>query len=426
MDYKEAMEYIHEAQKFGSRPGLESIGKLLEYLGNPQKRLKYVHVAGTNGKGSTVAFISQILMEAGYLVGIYTSPYIQRFSERIKVNNEEIPEVDIARITGMIKQAVDRMVQNGEENPTEFDMVTTMGFLYFAEQHCDIVVLEVGLGGRLDSTNTIDSPEVAVITTISYDHMDVLGDTLDKIAFEKAGIIKTGCDVVLYPQEPEIEKLFERICTERHAKLHEVELSDLRPAGFGLSGQKFGFNGYKALKISLLGDHQMSNAAVAVKTVEVLNAKGYCISKDAVRSGLNDTKWPGRFEIIQKNPFFLIDGAHNVQGVSTLKEGLCKYFPGKKFTFLVGVLADKEYQAMMAIIAPLAERFITVTPENPRALDAQDLAKYLARYGKQAMSCESIEAAIRKGTDLCGQDGMLCAFGSLYYIGKVRELLGLR
>ena len=426
MDYKEAMQYIHEAQKFGSRPGLESIRKLLEYMGNPQKRLEFVHVAGTNGKGSTVAFISQILMEAGYLVGIYTSPFIQRFSERIKVNGEEIPEAEIAGITGIIKQAVDRMVQNGEENPTEFDIVTAMGFQYFADQHCDIVVLEVGLGGRLDSTNIIDAPEAAVITTISYDHMDVLGDTLDKIAFEKAGIIKTGGDVVLYPQEPEIEKLVERICTERRAKLHEVELSDLRPVSFSLSGQKFGFKGYNALNIALLGEHQIKNAAVAISTAEILNAKGYCISKDAIRRGLADTKWPGRFEIIHKDPLLLIDGAHNVQGVTILKEGLCKYFPGKKFSFLVGVLADKEYQAMMGIIAPLAERFVTVTPENSRALNAQDLADYLARYGKPVMSCDRLEDAIRKGTDLCGQDGMLCAFGSLYYIGKVRELFGLR
>jgi dihydrofolate synthase/folylpolyglutamate synthase len=422
MNYAQALNYFNETQKFGSRPGLKSIGTLMEYLDNPQKKLKFIHVAGTNGKGSTVSFISNILMDAGYKVGIYTSPYIQRFSERIRVNREEIPQNQIAQLTVVIKAAVDRMIREGFESPTEFDLMTAMAFLYFAEMQCNIVVLEAGLGGRLDSTNIIDSPEAAVITTVSYDHMDVLGNTLLAIAFEKAGIIKKGCDVVLYPQEPKINMIFDQKCRIEKANLHKVDFSTLKSVHFGQTGQIFDYKNYRLLEIGMLGKHQLGNAATAIDASEILQTKGYTISEENIRRGLAKTRWPGRMEIIHSSPLTLIDGAHNVQGVLSLKECLIKYFPGRKITFIVGVLADKEYEDMMDMIAPLAERFIAVTPKSPRALPAEELARLLARHGKPVSSFSSMEDAILD----CSRDDMVCAFGSLYFIGKVRDIYGLR
>jgi dihydrofolate synthase/folylpolyglutamate synthase len=395
-------------------------------LGNPQKKLKYVHVAGTNGKGSTVAYISKILMEAGYCVGIYTSPFLQRFTERIKINDEEIKEAEIGDLVEAIKTAVENMPESKETGLTEFDLITAMAFLHCAKNGCDIVVLEVGLGGRLDSTNIIDSPEAAVITTISYDHMEVLGDTLTKIASEKAGIIKDGCEVVLYPQEKEVETRIRQICKERKANLHPLDLSELIPISYGIAGQSFDFNQYKDLRIRLLGDYQLGNAAVAVRTAEILNSRGYVITKDHIYQGLLNTKWAGRLELIRSNPFLLIDGAHNTQGVNSLRDCLMKYFPDKSFIFIVGVLADKDYPAMMEIIAPIAKSFITITPPSPRALAARELAAFLGKYGKEAISFDKVEDALRYCDSQLGKDEFVCAFGSLYYIGNIRDYYGLK
>lgn len=421
MYYKEAMEYIQRTQNLGIKLGLRRMSILLKHLGDPHKKLKYIHVAGTNGKGSTVAFISSILVEAGYKVGIYTSPSIQRFSERIRVNSAEIPEADIARITGIIKEKVELMLDKGISNPTEFEIVTAMAFQYFAEQCCDIVVLEVGLGGRLDSTNIIESVEAAVITTINYDHMDVLGNTLLEIAFEKAGIIKKNCDVVLYPQGLAVERLFEQVCHRQRARLHKVELSSFSPVGFDKVRQEFNYEGYKSLEISLLGNYQIRNAAVAIKTIDILKEKDYQVNEEALRKGLAKAKWPGRFEIVNISPLFLIDGAHNTEGVITLVDNLRRYFPEKKITFITGILADKDYKSMMEAVIPMAKRFITVTPKNSRALSAQELAKFLKSHCVNVLVGEKTENAIRKSLDLCLNDEMICAFGSFYFIGDIRE-----
>ncbi|MCR4434887.1 MAG: folylpolyglutamate synthase/dihydrofolate synthase family protein [Clostridiales bacterium] len=426
MNYSEALEYIHGTKKFGWKLGLHNIGTLLELMGNPHRKLKYVHVAGTNGKGSTVAFISSILAEAGYKVGIYTSPYLEKFTERIRINGDDIPETELARITGFVKEKVDLMVERGENHPTEFEIVTAIAFQYYFESKCDIVVLEVGLGGRFDSTNIIDTPLAAVITTINYDHMEYLGNTLSKIAFEKAGIIKKGGDVVLYPQQPEPEKVFLDACRERNCTLHQVDFSRLCLKEYGMEGQVFDLGSYKELKISLLGKHQLKNAAVAVKTVEVLREKGIGIDEAAVRKGLMNAKWPGRLEVLCKEPVFLIDGAHNLEGVKNLAQNLSLYFPGKKVIFIFGVLKDKDYKSMAEVISPLAGRFITVTPENERAMDAKDLAILLKSYCKNVDASDTIEEAIEKSIALATSDDVICAFGSLYYIGDVRKHFRLR
>ncbi|NSW90564.1 MAG: bifunctional folylpolyglutamate synthase/dihydrofolate synthase [Firmicutes bacterium] len=421
MTYKEALEYIHGTRKFGCKLGLENIKTLLGMLGNPHEKLKYVHVAGTNGKGSTVAFIGSILIESGYKTGIYISPYIERFTERIQVNRKEISEHDLARITEIVKGKVDEMLRSGLTHPTEFEIVTAIGFQYYCEMECDIVVLEVGLGGRFDSTNVINTPLVSVITSISYDHMDILGNTLAQIAFEKAGIIKEGGDVVLYSQDEEVEKVIENVCNERNSRLHRADFGKIKALGHDIEGQTFDFGPYKNLKIKLLGGHQLKNAAVAVEACKVLANKGYKITEETIRKGLERASWPGRMEVVSKNPLFFIDGAHNIEGVRVLAEYLTTYFPDKKKIFIMGVLRDKEYKAMLEIIAPLADKFITVTPLSERALPAAELAENIRAYCKNVLISDTIESGIKTALQIYSGDDIICAFGSLYYIGEIRR-----
>lgn len=421
MNYNEALEYIHGTLKFGMKLGLHNMGVLLDLMGNPHRKLKFVHVAGTNGKGSTVSFISSILSEAGYRVGIYTSPYIERFTERIKIEEDEISEDDLARIAAVVKEKVEIMVKGGENHPTEFEIVTAIAFQYFYENKCDVVVLEVGLGGRFDSTNIIDTPLVSVITTISYDHMDRLGNTLPEIAFEKAGIIKAGGETVVYPQAPEVEGVFRKACSERNSELHIVDFSSLNLVEFSIDGQVFDYGAYKALRISLVGDHQIKNAAVAVNTCQLLNNKGYSITEDSIRKGLANARWPGRLEVLGRNPVFIIDGAHNIEGSQALYHNLNRYFPGKKIIFVVGVLKDKDYKSMIETVLPISQHFITVTPKSDRALSAEELGIFVGSYCKNVSVSDTIEEAVRKSMSIASKDDIICAFGSLYYIGEVRK-----
>ena len=422
MNYKEALEYIHNTLKFGIKLGLNNMGSLLELMGNPQKELKYVHVAGTNGKGSTVAFISSILMEAGYKVGIYTSPYLERFTERIKINLDEISENELCEITEFVKSKVDLMISRGENHPTEFEIVTAIAFQYYFQQKCDIVVLEVGLGGRFDSTNIIETPEVAVITTISYDHMNILGDTLPKIAYEKAGIIKKNGDVVLYPQEEVVTDVFKLCAADLDAKLNMVDFSEITILKFDITGQRFDFQQYKALETSLLGEHQVKNAVMAIKTAEILSRKGYKISKTAIENGIRKTKWTGRFEVLNKNPMFLIDGAHNEECAKVLAQTLENYFPNKNKIFIIGILKDKDYMAVIKTIVPLASQVIAVTPNSPRALDGRELALIASDYCKNVLVSDTIEEAVRSSIQMASEADIVCAFGSFTHIGVIREM----
>lgn len=424
MTYDEAIAYIHGTLKFGSKLGLHNIGTLLGLMGDPQKKLRFVHVAGTNGKGSTTAFIANILMEAGYRTGIYTSPFIQRFTERIRVGNEEITRDELAEITAFVRTNVDRMLAMGENHPTEFEIVTAVAFEYYYRRECDIVVLEVGLGGRFDSTNIIDTPELAVITTISYDHTDRLGKTIPEIAFEKAGIIKPGGDVVIYGQGREACQVFEKACAERGARLYRTDFSGVERHEFGIDGQVFSFNGYNRLKIGLLGSHQINNAAVAIKAAEILRLRGYKITEGAIRRGLENTKWPGRLEVLQRDPVFLIDGAHNPEGAMVLRKALDEYFPGRPVTLIMGVLGDKDYTTMMEAVLPAARRLIAVTSNSPRALPAKDLARAAASYCNNIQISDTIENAVRTSLESTEPGEVICAFGSLYYIGAVRDYFG--
>lgn len=462
MNYEESLEYIHNIPAFSPKAfvdgteeyNLNAISELCHRLGDPQDRLKYVHVAGTNGKGSTVACISSILKSAGMKVGIYTSPFLERFTERIRVNDEEISEEDLARIVTKIVPVVESMKADGCQAPSEFEIVCAVAFLYFAEKNCEIVVLEVGLGGRLDATNVIKCPELAVITTISLDHCEILGDTLPKIAAEKAGIIKEGGTVLLYPQNPEVEKVFARVCQEKNALL----IRALMPAccdAYDLNGQDFTIEGelpiqdasyptemttsvlLAHLHTPLLGTYQIRNAAVAANAALILRSKGFPILMKNIYDGLAATEWAGRFELLRKEPYLLIDGSHNEEGASVLQESLMRYFPNKKITFVCGVLADKAYDRMLAYVLPLAKEFYCITPPNPRALAATDLAAYLTSQGAKATAFDSVEAAVDAALaanssdgsksavgseiDSDSNDGVVCVFGSLYYIGQVRK-----
>ena len=425
MNITEALEYIHSYFWKGSIPGLSRTQELLRRLGNPEKNLKFVHIAGTNGKGSTAAMSASILQKAGYRVGLYTSPYIFRFNERIQVNGEQISDEDVTAVTEYVKQHAEAM----EEKPTEFELVTAIGFEYFARQNCDIVVLEVGLGGALDSTNVIDVPEVAVITNIGLDHTEVLGDTVEAIAETKAGIFKEGGHAVIYRGSPSVEAVFERICQERKVNLRKADFDSLRLKSHSLEGQVFDCGNREDLALPLLGDHQLHNASVVLSIIDTLNNIGWKISEENIRDGLRDVSWPGRFDIVCRDPLFIIDGGHNPQCIEALVKNIQDYLAGRNVIALTGVLADKDYGDMYKPVMPLVNQFVCITPPNPRKLEAAELAEHLTRVGAKATACESVEAGVRKSLELAGKDGVVLCFGSLYTIGDIRnavvDILGL-
>lgn len=423
MTYDQALEFICTTQRLGMKPGLHTIAELLERMDNPQKKLRYIHIAGTNGKGSTAAFLSNILIESGYKTGVFTSPHIQRMTERIKVNNVEMEESQSARLIELIQGKIEVMLEHGGCHPTEFEILTAMAFQYFYEQGCDIVVLETGLGGRLDSTNVIDSPDLGVITAVSYDHMNILGNTIQEIAGEKAGIIKHGVDIVTYLNPPSVTEVIEYACKEKDATLHNTDFSSIKIIEQGIDVQTFNYRQYMSLKISLLGEHQVKNAAVAVHAAEVLKSKGYTISEQTIRNGLLKAKWPGRLEVLRRNPVFIIDGAHNAQGVIALKKSLDSLFLGQAPTFIMGVLGDKDYRSMLAEIVPGCAKLFTVTPNSSRALPAADLAKAAEEYCKNIQICDTVETAVKKSLAETQKNGVICAFGSLFHIGEVRSIL---
>ncbi|WP_040213506.1 bifunctional folylpolyglutamate synthase/dihydrofolate synthase [Clostridium polynesiense] len=420
MRYVEAIEFLNKRKSLGTKPGLDAIENLLDSMGNPQNKLKFVHVAGTNGKGSTAAFIASILKEAGYRVGVYNSPYLVKVNEIIRVNDEEISDYEVSEIITYISKILDKIEKGSEPSHTEFEIVTSMAFQYFVNKGCDIVVLEVGMGGRLDATNIISVPEAAVITPIGIDHTAFLGDTLEKIAFEKAGIIKKGGAVVVASQHQEAQKVIERRCREENAYLSAVQSSEIIPLNSDYKGQKFNALGYDNLEIKLLGSYQRENAALALKAIEVLQKKGYKIDEKAIYKGLYNTRWAGRFELLRERPIFIRDGAHNNMGVAVLVENLKKYFPGKRITFIIGILGDKSFEDMLSLIAPIAAKMIMVTPKSPRALPAKELAVFAKRYCREVIVAESIDQGVKYSVESSGEEDIICAFGSLYFISEIK------
>ena len=421
MNYKVALAYIEGTQKFGSILGLERISMLLDLLGNPQKKLKFVHVAGTNGKGSTVAFLNSILVEAGYRTGTYTSPGLHRFNDRIRVGHEAIEDESLGNLTGTVREKIEEMIVLGMESPTEFEIVTAIAFLYFLEKSCDIVILEVGLGGRLDSTNVIGPPMVSIITTIDYDHMEILGNTLAEIAGEKAGILKAGTELVLYPQNEEADDVILKKADDLGIPVHKVSFDMVEAVGFDEYVQRFKKDS-EEYTLTILGDHQIKNAVTAMEGASLLGTMGFDITSDAVKKGLLLAKWPGRFEILSHDPLYVADGAHNLQGVEALCENLKKYFPGKKVIFIMGVLRDKSYVEMVKKVMPLADSFLAVTIDNKRALRAEELKEVIEQLGGRCETSASVRKAVTKALEETRNDTVICSFGSLYYIAEVREI----
>ncbi|MGM9619428.1 MAG: bifunctional folylpolyglutamate synthase/dihydrofolate synthase [Oscillospiraceae bacterium] len=417
MTYAEALRYIHSVQWLGSKPGLSRTRELLRRLGNPEKELKFVHVAGTNGKGSTCACISSVLQRAGYKVGLNISPYILRFNERIQINGREIPDGELAALVEELRPHAESM----EDPPTEFELITALALLYFRRQSCDIVVLEVGLGGGMDSTNVIPCPEVAVITAMGMDHTQVLGGTLREIAGAKAGIIKDGGTVVSYGGAPEADEVFRERCREKGARLIEADFSRIAPVRFDLAESVFTCTPYGELRLPLIGRYQLRNACVAVTALEALREKGWRISGDDIREGLAAVRWPGRFEVLRREPVFLLDGAHNPHGMAATAESLRCYFPEGGIHFLLGVMADKDVPAMVELLAPLAADFTAVRPDNARAMPAEALCALLSRSGAAAQTADSVEEGVARVLALAGRDGVACALGSLYFSGDVRR-----
>ena len=415
----EAIAYIHSVCWKGSTPGLTRTNTLLAKMGNPHKSLKFVHIAGTNGKGSTAAMTASILRKAGYRTGLFTSPYIYRFHERMQVNGVEIPDRDLMTITEFVRPLAASM----SEPPTEFELVTCIAMEYFARMHCDIVVLEVGMGGAYDSTNVIDAPEVAVITNIGLDHTEFLGSTVEEIARTKAGIFKEGGSAVVYRSTPSVEAVFEEVCKERNVRLKKADFDGLKCKSHGLEGQVFDCGDRKDIFLPLLGDHQLHNAAVVLAIADTLKEKGWKITEENIYEGIREVSWPGRFDIMCKDPLFIIDGGHNPQCIEALVKNIQDYLAGKRVIVLTGVLADKDYVDMYKPVMALVEQFVCITPPAPRKLDAEDLACHLRGCGAEAVACDSIPEGVRKAMDLAGKDGVVLSFGSLYSIGAIRDAL---
>lgn len=381
--------------------GLERTLELLQQLDNPHTKLKFVHIAGTNGKGSTAAMIANTCVCAGLKTGLFTSPYIHQPGEMISVNFEQIKQAQLDEI-------ISKITIDHKDPATEFEIFVAAAMKYFYDQSCDIVVLEVGMGGRLDATNVIDTPEAAVITAIGLDHMDFLGETVELIAAEKAGIIKPGGACVSYPQNPGVARVIAEKCQENNAELRLVQDPET------------------TLKIPLLGEHQKYNAAVAHATLKVLQEKGFAITNDHIKSGLATTKWGGRFEILQKNPVFVLDGAHNAQAVQVVINTISENYPGKKVRFLFGTLADKDWQDMAGIILSKASKIHTITPDSPRALRANELAQYIRSMGGKATAHTSTKDGVQEVLQNVQADEIICALGSLYNFEQIRSALFLK
>ncbi|WBW99370.1 bifunctional folylpolyglutamate synthase/dihydrofolate synthase [Oceanirhabdus sp. W0125-5] len=431
MNYSEAMEFLNSSSKFGWKLGLERITKMLELLGNPHKGLKFIHIAGTNGKGSTTAMISSVLMEAGYKTGMYTSPFIETFGERIQVDGKNITEDKIAEYMLKIKNVSKHMSEYDLGEITYFEIVTAIGFLYFKDMKIDIGVIEVGLGGRFDATNVID-PILTIITSISYDHTHILGNSLSEIAFEKAGIIKEGVPLVLYPVVEEAYNTIKKVANEKNADILYLDSNMARVEAILKSKKKENAiqlltiksnNKEIKIKLPLVGAHQVMNCLVAVNALFKLNEQGIVVTEENIVKGIEKVKWPGRMELMIKEPRFLIDGAHNIDAIRYLKENLKSYYEYKKLYILVGILSDKDIDEMIKIISCEGDEVITLTPNNIRAENSQELSKKIAQYNPNVKSMDNYREAIEYVMGKAGDKDLILACGSLYLIGELRGIL---
>ena len=419
MNYKEARVYLDEVSKYGSVLGLESMRELLHRLGDPQNELKFIHISGTNGKGSVLAYLSTILSGAGYRTGRYISPTLFSYRERIQVDGEYIEKESLACHVTAIAAAAEDMQKAGLPSPTVFEIETALAFLYFKEKRCDIVTLEVGCGGLLDATNVITTTLMEVIASISMDHTDLLGDTLAKIAAQKAGIIKPDTMVVSAQQKSEAAQVIEDTCKEQHCTLQMVDESKISNVHYGAEGRTFSYKTWENVAISLAGSYQIKNAALALEGVEALRKLGYALSDQQVREGLLHTAWRGRFTTLRRDPSVIFDGAHNPAAALELKESLERYFPGKTLYFVMGMFKDKDYAQVIDLTAPLARHIITVeTPGNPRAMPARELAEAVGKVNPSVEGADCVAHGVEKARAMAGKEDAVIVFGSLSFLGE--------
>ena len=423
MNYNEALEYVEAVSKYGIVPGLDSIRELCRRLGNPQDELKFVHIAGTNGKGSTLAYVSTILQSAGYRVGKYISPVIFEYRERIQIGKRMITKAALCEGLELIREICDRMVEDGFHHPTPFEIETALAFWYFRREQCDIVVLETGMGGLMDATNLITTTQVAVLVSIGMDHMQYLGKTLAEIAAQKAGIIKNACYVVSMKQQPEAMTVIEEVCRQKSCELCIADSSQATHIRYGMEKQFFDYAGYRKLEITMAGKFQIDNAALAVEVIRALEGCGYVISEKALRKGLKETQWKGRFSLLGKKPFFVVDGAHNEDAAQKLADSIEFYFTNKRIIYIMGILRDKEYEKVISLTEKYADQIITVTPANPRAMHAYELAQEVARIHPNVTAVDSLEEAVEMSYLLAGKDDVIIAFGSLSYLGDLMKVV---
>ncbi len=416
--YEDALAFVHGAAKLGSKLGLANIRELLTRLGRPQDKLSFIHVAGTNGKGTVSTSLAAVLRAAGYRVGAYTSPFVYRFNERIQIDGEEVSDAMLAKNTLLVKKACAEMVRDGLAHPTEFEIVTVVGLLCFAEAKCEYVALEVGLGGRLDATNVIENPICTAICAIGYDHMEYLGESLSEIAAEKCGILKEGVPAVIYGQQPEEAlRVIEEKCREKHCEMYVAPLPRVTESTH--RGITFSAAGCAELFLPLAGEHMAKNACVTLQIIEVLRKKGIPVPESAVREGLTAVRHRGRLETISENPLFILDGAHNDDGIAALCHTVKKLFSGKKIVFITGMLADKEYKKAMEKTASLAESVICVSVPSPRTLSAEELKEAALPYHKKVSAAKSMLCAVERA--YAEEPEVIIAFGSLYMLSDVQE-----
>lgn len=422
MTYDEALEYIHGVSWTFCKPGLQRITELCERLGDPQKNLKFIHVVGTNGKGSTSAMLDSILRAAGYRVGLFTSPYIYEFGERMRTNGKNIAPDELAAITEEVRPIADSMT----DRPTEFELITAIALVYFERRRCDVVVLEAGMGGRLDSTNVIRDPLLSIITGIALDHTAFLGDTVEKIAAEKAGVIKDGAPVLYGGESDSAYAVIREVAESRGSSLHRTSHGDIRITSATLDGTAFDYKSWKKVNIRLLGSYQPRNAALVLDAVTLLRDRGLTIPDAAVYTGLATAAWRGRFEIIMDDPRVIFDGAHNPEGVSAATESVKQYFGNERLTVLTGVLRDKDHRYIASRIAEIADEVFTLTPDNPRALTAEEYAEELCDLGVRATAAGDIRTALTMAIDAARASGRtLICLGSLYtYVDIIKIIKG--
>lgn len=424
----ETLEYLEELRKLGSNYGLERTERLLELLGNPHKKLKLIHIAGTNGKGSTSSIIGEILIANGYKVGFYNSPHLEDIEETIRINHENIKEEELIDLINEVKPKVKKVIEEGYSHPTEFEVLTCLMYLYLYRKNVDFGIIEVGLGGRLDSTNVI-TPIISVITSISFDHMNLLGNTIGEIAKEKAGIIKFNVPVVSAIQKEESKKVLIEKVKEETTRIDFVKEEDYKFIEIIKEDKIYQRIEVKLknkylLDLPLIGEHQQINLTVALKVIENLKENKYIsINKDKIYSGVKNTIWKGRMEVLEENPTFLIDGAHNEEGIKYLKKNLEEYFEYKNLYLIIGILKDKKVEEMLESIVPLAKEIYTITPNSPRATEAVDLMEIVKKYNKNVKAFNDYNEAILEARNKAKKDDMILAAGSLYMIGTLRNIV---